>query len=146
MFKASCLCGQVSLQALAIETPYVYCHCPSCRKSSGSAFAANVSVPIDSFEIVSGHDCISTIESSPLKVRHFCKQCGSPLFTKVGAQPAYVRIRLGALDTEFSEAPSAHIFTDQKAPWHEIKDDHPQYAAWPDASAVPIPGSRQKGG
>lgn len=143
MFHGSCLCGSVSFEAEKLLGPYVYCHCQSCRKSSGTAYAGNISCPVDLFKIVQGSESIKTYESSPGKIRHFCSSCGSPLFTKVGANPQHVRIRLGSLDTPFTENVSAHIFADHKAPWHQIQDDLPQYAEWPDATELGIPGSRQ---
>jgi hypothetical protein len=143
MLKGSCLCRRVSYQAGQYAGPYVYCHCGSCRKASGSAFAANVAVPIDDFEVLTGADHLKGYESSPGKVRYFCSHCGSPLFTKVGESPRVVRVRLGTLDTEFGDPPVAHIFVDENPPWHEIADGIPQFSGWPDRSMLPISGSRQ---
>lgn len=143
MFQGSCLCGAVSYKASQLIGPYVQCHCPSCRKASGSAFAVNISVPLEKFTIVTGESKISVFESSPNKLRHFCSICGSPLYTKVGANPDVLRLRLGSLDSPFKDAPAAHIFAGQKAPWHRIYDDLPQYEDWPDATEMKIPGSRQ---
>lgn len=144
MYKGSCLCGAVRYQASELVGPYVYCHCQSCRKSSGTAFAANISAPIESFEVVSGDDFIKVFESSPKKYRHFCSNCGSPVFTKVGDDAEVVRLRLGSLDTPFDEKLSAHIFVAHKATWHEPSDSVPQYSHWPDKGALAIPGSRQQ--
>jgi hypothetical protein len=141
--QGSCLCGLVAYEALHLTGPYVYCHCPSCRKSSGSAYAANVSVPIEEFTITSGIEYISTFESSPGKVRHFCSKCGSPLFTKIGDNPKFIRVRLGSLDTPFTEVSTAHIFTALKADWDQIRDGLPQYSQWPDPGEIAIPGSKQ---
>ena len=143
MHRGSCLCGTVQYEADRVQGPYVYCHCESCRKSSGTAFAANVSVAVNEFRVVSGAEQLTTYESSPGKVRHFCGQCGSPLYTKVGRDPKFVRVRLGSLDTDFSQHPSAHIFVAQKAHWHTIDGHRTQYAEWPDVEDVKIPGSRQ---
>lgn len=37
MFNGSCLCGGVTFSFEEVLGDYVYCHCPSCRKASGSA-------------------------------------------------------------------------------------------------------------
>jgi hypothetical protein len=121
----------------------VYCHCRSCRKASGSAFAANVAVAADSFEIQSGLDELAAYESSPGKRRHFCRQCGSPLFTTVGTDSNVVRIRLGTLDSEFAQRPAAHIFVADNPAWHAIADSAPCFPGWPDRATLAIPGSRQ---
>lgn len=142
-FHGSCLCGAICYTANKLIGPYVNCHCPSCRKASGSAFAANISAPVDGFTITQGEELLRMFESSPKKFRHFCQLCGTPLFTKVGVDPSHVRIRLGSLDTEYTERASAHIFANQSAPWYAIEDSLPQYPDWPDRQEVPIPGSRQ---
>jgi hypothetical protein len=141
--SGSCLCGQVRFRIDEVAGAYVHCHCRSCRKASGSAFAANLPVPVDAFSILQGREHIRYFESSPGKRRHFCSQCGSPLYTTVDARPDTVRVRLGTVDTPFSDAPVAHIFTDEKAPWHTIHDDRPRFGGWPDPGQLPLPGSRQ---
>ena len=123
--------------------PYVYCHCRSCKKASGSAFAANVAVPITSFRIASGSELISRFESSAGKYRHFCSRCGSPLYATVGEAPQSVRVRLGTLDSEFSASPSAHIFMNHKAAWERVEDSLPQYGEWPPLGNIAIHGSKQ---
>lgn len=143
MHKGSCLCGKVAYQAGVLQGPYVYCHCSSCRKGNGSAFAANIAVPIEEFSLVQGEAFLQQFESSPGKRRFFCGNCGSPLFTKVGADPKFVRVRLGTLDTDFSDLPIAHIFVEEKAPWHTIDDAASQFQAWPTRESLKIPGSRQ---
>ncbi len=143
MYRGSCLCRAVTYEASELLTPYVYCHCQSCRKSSGSAFAANVAAPIEGFKILQGEELLSVFESSPGKDRYFCKTCGSPLFTKVGENPSVVRIRLGSLDSSFSEKRAAHIFAEEKCHWYEMADSAPQFPAWPDPKVLRIPGSRQ---
>ena len=144
MYKGSCLCGTVRYEFLEIIGDYVYCHCRSCRKASGSAFGANISVPIDSFSVVAGEDRIRVFESSPGKHRHFCSHCGSPLYTKVGPDPSVVRVRLGSLDSNYDKSPSAHIFTGDKPAWsfpETRTGDLPSYETWPPPGSVNLQGS-----
>jgi len=143
---ASCLCGTVCFTFPKTVGEFVYCHCQSCRKSSGSAFGANVSVPSDELHFETGQDNIGTYESSPGKVRHFCKTCASPLFTKVGENPPYIRVRLGVIDTDFSQLAAAHIFMQDKAQWHDPDRTMTKFDEWPDNSSVHIAGSRQPKG
>lgn len=140
---ASCLCKTVKFSFPRSVGDFVYCHCPSCRKASGSAFGANISVPIGEISFQCGEDNIGIYESSPGKKRHFCKTCASPLYTKVGENPEYLRVRLGALDTDFDQLPAAHIFTDAKAKWYVLGNTMPCFGEWPDPDALTIAGSRQ---
>ncbi len=143
MHHGSCLCGRVVYRATKLVGPLVYCHCRSCRKSSGTAFGANISVPVDCFQVVSGLAELRQFESAPGKIRHFCGNCGSPVFVTVGDRPRFVRIRLGTLDSDLADSVSAHIFVGEKAPWHGIDAAAPQFPAWPDEGEVRIRGSRQ---
>lgn len=143
MQKGSCLCGEVRYQFSTIEGDYVFCHCKSCRKSSGSAFAANIAVPIEKFELTNGGDNIKIYESSPGKQRYFCSVCASPLFTKVGTAPSFVRVRLGSLDTEYAGLPKAHIFMGDKASWEPVAEGIPCFETWPSGDQILIRGSHQ---
>ncbi len=144
MLTGSCLCGAARYEAHEVIGPYVYCHCRSCRKANGTAFAANIAVPVAAFRLVSGTAQLRSYESTPGKLRYFCGQCGSPIYTAVGEAPKMYRIRLGTLDDAFAERPAAHIFVGEKAPWHAIEDGAPEYAGWPDPKALQISGSRQR--
>src|SRR5262245_13592334 len=126
MHQASCLCGSVVMQIGEVIGPYILCHCKSCRRASGSAFGAHISVPLEAFHITAGQQDIATYESSPGKVRHFCSKCGSPLYAVVGSAPGVVRVRLGVLDSEFHDPPSGHMFTGHKAAWEVIEGSLPQ--------------------
>lgn len=145
MHQGSCLCGQIQFECEQIIGDTVLCHCRSCRKSSGSAFGANAAVPIQAFRITNGDNLLKQFESSPGKVRNFCGHCGSPLFTRV-SDSAFVRIRLGALDTAFSDPPKAHIFLDHKAQWDQPCEGLQEYRGWPDFEHLNIAGTTAKPG
>ena len=45
MHQGSCLCGRVRLTIREIVGDYVFCHCKSCRKASGSSTSASSPKP-----------------------------------------------------------------------------------------------------
>jgi len=143
MLMGSCLCKDIEIQFPESVGDYVYCHCPSCQKASGAAFGANISVPIKTFEILKGKESLKVFESSPGKMRHFCNRCGCPLFTLVGTNPTFARVRLGSLDSDFAQLPAAHIFMSQKATWDHSELDIPSFDEWPVPDSVSIRGSHQ---
>ena len=126
-----CLCGSVSFRITGRLEPVVYCYCSQCRRASGTAFAANAGVRRADIEFVSGLDAISEYESSPGKLRAFCSRCGSPIYSRVAADPAHLRIRLGALDDDPGRRALAHCWVSAKAPWFEITDQLPQFPEGP---------------
>lgn len=129
MLEGSCLCRAIRYRVRGELGPIVYCHCAQCRKAQGSAFAANAPVKADGFEWLSGREAVTEYESSPGKLRAFCRVCGSPIYSRRDSAPDVLRLRIGTLDTPLAARPSAHIYAASKAEWDEILDDLPQHAA-----------------
>jgi hypothetical protein len=126
-----CLCGRVGFRITGRLAPVVYCHCSQCRRASGTAFAANAGVPRNAIEFSAGRDLITEYESSPGKFRAFCSRCGSPIYSRVAADPTQLRIRLGTLDGDPGRRSLAHCWVRSKAVWFEITDQLPQFDEGP---------------
>ncbi len=131
MLKGSCLCNAIEYEIHGELGPTMMCHCSKCRKANGAAYAVNSAVKTDEFHLVRGKEFVSEFESTPGVFRSFCKQCGSPLYSRRPSQPEILRLRIGTLDTPVNVKPMAHIFVGSKAPWDEIHDDIPQYEERP---------------
>ncbi|MFT5506031.1 MAG: hypothetical protein ACI8XC_003756 [Gammaproteobacteria bacterium] len=127
MYKGGCHCGKIQYEISGELGKIVCCHCSQCRKSQGSAFATNAPVNASHFHLLQGEEFISEYPTSEDKVRAFCRQCGSPIYSQLKTKPDILRLRIGTLDTPINQKPAAHIFTDSKAEWHDILDDLPQY-------------------
>lgn len=131
VLRGSCLCGGVRYEARGTAGAVGHCHCPSCRKSQGAAFATNASVRRDDFRVTAGEELLRGYESSPGKRRHFCGRCGAKLYATAAAAPGIVRIRLGSLDDDPGVRPRAHIWTSLRAPWQELTGDLPRFEKEP---------------
>lgn len=127
ILKGSCLCTGIQFEYSGNLGPITQCHCSQCRKSNGTAFAANCSIDQTYFKLVSGENLIKEYESTRGKFRAFCSDCGSPIYSRRDSLPDKLRIRIGLLNTRINNKPSFHIFVDSKAEWHEICDKIPQY-------------------
>jgi len=130
MYTGGCLCNRVRFTITAPIRNIVYCHCSRCRKAQGSAFAANGIVATEHFQIVQGDDDLSGYESSPGQTKYFCKHCGSPIVSRNTSKPDQVRVRLGTIESDIQERPTAHIFVTSKANWENICGDLPQYESY----------------
>lgn len=130
MYRGGCLCGAVHFEISGGLRNIVYCHCSLCRKSQGSAFAANGIVELKDFNIRSGETELTGFESPPGQTKYFCRRCGSPIMSKNVTKPDQVRVRLGTIESDIDERPIAHIFVTSKANWEEICGDIPQYEAY----------------
>ena len=143
MYEGSCLCGSIRYTIEGELSDFGYCHCQSCRKASGTAHAANASVDRSRFRLNDPDGYLNEYESSPGKVRAFCSQCGSPLFAFLTVSPDLVRIRMGTLDTPFEKTARAHTWVSEKAPWHLIEGNLPQFDQWADKDTLLQLGTRQ---
>ena len=131
MYKGSCLCGEVKFELDGGLKQIVYCHCSLCRKAQGSAYATNGFAEKSEFSFISGEENLTSYESPPGNIKHFCKTCGSPIMgTNAKLYPERVRLRLGTIESEVLERPVGHIFATSKASWDEICDGLPQYEAY----------------
>lgn len=135
MLTARCLCEGVRFEITGKLGPVVYCHCSQCRRASGSAFAANADLHTRDVRWISGRELVQEYESSPGQFRAFCARCGSPLYSRVDADPAVIRVRLGSLDGDPGRRSQAHYWVGSKAPWFEISDALPRFEEAPPRSA-----------
>lgn len=116
-----CLCSRVRFRytgplggALGAVT---VCHCSMCRRAQGYASAV-APILASAFRVEQGAEFVTEYESSPGKMRAFCRACGSPLYSRRTEAPERLRLRLGALD----RAPpglrvAAHIHTGEAPAW-----------------------------
>jgi hypothetical protein len=131
-----CLCGGIAYAITGELSSIQICHCGMCRKAQGSAFGANIPIAIAAFDLVRGSELLQEYESSPGKVRVFCRRCGSPIYSRRAASPDVIRVRAGGLDGDVAARPDAHAFVGSKASWWTIADDLPQHVgARPPAGA-----------
>lgn len=125
MLVGSCLCGRVAYEVDAEVEGVAHCHCETCRKAHGSAFASIASVPRDRFRWTRGEDALGAFESSPGKIRRFCSACGSQLVAERTGQPN-VMLRMGSLDTPVTADRQWHIWRSDGASWYDPDKAWPQ--------------------
>jgi hypothetical protein len=132
MIHGSCLCGRVAFEISRAVGPFELCHCPRCRKVSGSAFVAAVGVLAEDFRFLSGEDDIVTFEfplrdTPPAYSVSFCPTCGS-----IAPRPpasGWFEIAAGLLDDDPGLTPDRHIYVEHRAPWWQSDDGLPAFTA-----------------
>jgi hypothetical protein len=107
-----------------------------CQKASGGPFMALVFVPPESVEVTKG--TTKTIQTSSDSVRHFCADCGSPIFFQ-RPQAQRIALLVGSLDEPFDFKPNFHCYTESTMPWlKNLDDETPRFDTWSkDAGMVP---------
>ncbi|QKS62203.1 GFA family protein [Cupriavidus gilardii] len=114
--KGSCLCGEIEYEARALAGQIVHCHCRKCRKAHAASYATTARVDRPDFQWLKGTSSLGSYESSPGKLRHFCKQCGSQLMAEWVHQDQVI-IRVATLDEDPGQRPAAHIWVSEQADW-----------------------------
>ena len=126
-YSGRCLCGSIAIAIEGEPGPIELCHCLTCRRAQGTAFSANAELPASALSVLSGAEQLSSYESSPGHERLFCRNCGSPIFSRDQANPGVVRVRVGIITEPIASRPVAHFHVGSKANWWAITDTLPQY-------------------
>ncbi len=125
----SCLCGNVAFVYSGDMADAAYCHCIDCRKTTGSAFNISVGLAADAFEVTKGtpKTFTKTADSGQPITRHFCGDCGAPLYTSSSLQPEKIYVKAGALDDPDVVRPAYQSWTRSRVAWSKIEDDLPGF-------------------
>lgn len=103
---AGCLCGQVRVVATGRPYRVGLCHCLDCRKHHGALFHASAIFPADAVSVEG--------DTRHYRNRHFCPNCGSPVFGRSGDE---VELNLGALDAPDQFQPTYELWTVRRESW-----------------------------
>jgi hypothetical protein len=120
--EGGCLCGQVRYTSTEEPVMTAVCHCKSCQRETGSSYSVLVAVSEASLSVTG--DSLSkfqtTGDSGKPTHRHFCNQCGSPLFSTSEVVPDMAFVKAGTLDDTSWFEPQMHIWCSEKQSWIEI--------------------------
>ncbi len=125
-----CLCGHIKYEYWGELSPASYCHCPDCRKETGSAFVVTIRFEEKYFKITTGNNTKSytkIADDGDHISRNFCPNCGSQIFAQPHSYPGYIWIRAGTLDDPGLVKPAHQSWTKTKVDWAEISKEIKSY-------------------
>ena len=76
---------------------------------------------------LAGQEAVSQYSATSNVLRHFCKNCGSHVYTFDARAPEIVGVPAGVIEGELLKQPKAHYFVHHKAAWHTIGDSLRQF-------------------
>jgi hypothetical protein len=126
LISGKCLCGRVKFELENQFKHFYICHCEQCRKTTGSAFAANLFGSPEQFRFTSGANKIKRFDHDKRGfTKAFCTECGSgiPYLNSTGEA---VIVPAGSLDAEPQYNTKNFIFHSEKISWSE-KDEKDSY-------------------
>jgi len=119
--KGSCRCGKVSFSSSAEPVFVGVCHCRTCQKSTGTAYATVVAVPAASVTVHGDTKRFNDMgDSGQATHRDFCPECGSTVTQSADALAGITMIPAGTLDDPGSLTPAMQIYCDSALPWAKI--------------------------
>ena len=78
-----CLCGAIEVSLSEAPDQIIACHCTSCQRATGGAASYNIIKPDESAKLTKGSTKAfhETADSGNSLERHFCGDCGSPIYS-----------------------------------------------------------------
>lgn len=118
--KGGCLCGRVQYQVSGPFDAFHLCHCSQCRRSTGTAHAANIFTTEDRLEWLKGEALIKryTPDEPDVISKSFCTHCGS-LVPYTSLKSGRLIIPAGSLSEPPGIDPEDNIFWGDRADWYD---------------------------
>ncbi|ESZ85703.1 MAG: aldehyde-activating protein [Blastomonas sp. CACIA14H2] len=119
--KASCACGQATLECRGEPRRVSVCHCLDCQRRSGSVCAVQARWP-DGDVAVSGQTRVWTRrgDGGSTACFHFCPECGVSVMYRADSMPGLVAIPVGLFADPRFPAPEYSVYEDRKHGWFDV--------------------------
>ena len=114
-----CLCGAIRYAVSAPVQNLIACHCTDCQKASGTGASINALLPSSAFSITRGTPRVFTkpADSGNVLHRHFCGDCGAPIFSQRDNLREFMVLKAGSLDRHEGLRVVMNIWTRSRRPW-----------------------------
>ena len=122
--QGGCLCGALRYEVTGKPLWVAYCHCHSCRRSTGAPVTTFVGYNKTSFRYTTGKP--EGYNSSPGITRSFCARCGTPISYEGDWCPDEVHLYISTFDDPENFPPQVHVYTSEEIPWLKIDDGLPR--------------------
>ena len=117
--KGSCLCRSIKYTSKAEPIAQVVFHCVDCQKQTGTAFS--IVLLLQEVDLnISGSSHATTPsfgDTDKETIRHFCNNCGSPIYSQPRAYPGLAALKAGTLDDTSWLKPTINVYCETAQPW-----------------------------
>lgn len=132
--SASCACGAVSIAVKGAIRSMFMCSCEDCQKATGTGHST-VALADRGDVTITGEtkSFFRPADSGAIFTRHFCPQCGTPLFGQSSRAPDAIMLPVGFFGTEAKWfAPNQLIFARSHRDWDRIDEALPRHEKYRD--------------
>ena len=127
-----CVCGKVTYSAEAEPIFSGICHCRTCQRATGSAFASVVAIPAAALTItgdVKQYDGVG--DSGKATHRRFCPDCGASISLSADIMDGVVMLPIGTLDDPSWVKPAMQIYCEAAQPWALLAGEMQRFPKMP---------------
>ncbi len=134
MADAQCACGALKLTFSRPPELTALCHCLACQRRTGAPFSANAFYAIDCADISGPASEFTRTGDSGRKVRmYFSPACGSTVYWKAEASPAWLGVAVGAFADPSFKPPSLSVFEQSKHDWLRLGEALEHFPSLPES-------------
>lgn len=110
--SGGCLCEKVRYTITSLPISQGICYCRQCQKTGGVCGSPLMVLRKDAFECPQGALSFHKTKSNrgSAVARHFCKECGSHIFSQISDVPEIVTVKAATLD-------DLNVFVPQYVVW-----------------------------
>ncbi|KAI3331941.1 Mss4-like protein [Xylariaceae sp. AK1471] len=139
---ASCLCGSVKVALNGDPFMTNLCHCSSCQKSTGGAFASIAAYKTEQVTITESEPSVlkmyedTSPESGEVLKRSFCGKCGGPVRIQRKSRPDTCIVPIGIIDGDKGAfKPKVELFCRSRVDWVGPVEDSEAFETMPPTRA-----------
>lgn len=130
--QGGCHCGAVTYAVNGEIKTIVNCHCHLCRSMNGAAFSSYAIVDRGELVIARGQDSLREYAVTATGIKHYCAECGSPLFnTNIEKYGDYAMVYLGTLTAPGKLPEPMNIFHEDRLAWTDSVGDLTSFGGLP---------------
>jgi hypothetical protein len=124
-----CLCGKVEFKILSKPVSQGVCYCIPCQKTGGVLGSPLLVLNKKAFDctLESLSFFSSASERGSTVCRHFCKYCGTHVFSTISDAPDILTVKVAALDERESFVPDYLVWTKRANPQCIFPRDVPSF-------------------
>jgi hypothetical protein len=126
--SGGCACGAVRYEMSVEPVLMLNCHCRSCQRAGGGAYAAIMVVPKRGFRLSGELRFHRSIGDSGKAVeRGFCPACGSQVAMKLERMPDLIGLQAGSLADPSRYEPAMDVFTEGAQRWDHMQPERKKF-------------------
>lgn len=128
-----CHCGAIRYSCTLEPVAMFNCHCTDCQAASGGAFVTVAVVQEAALAIDGSPSAYRVVgDAGRWTERHFCTDCGSPLFAKAEMAKGLISLKAGSLDDVSWFKPQFDSWVCSKPDWVVVDEGLTQFERFPE--------------